>query len=263
MKNGLMVIAAFAALVAPPALAADMALKASPLPPPAPIWTGWYVGANGGGGWAHTDWNFPTAQFFDTAAGQGFGTTPSGGLAGGQFGYNYQIGPWVVGGEFTGDWSGLSETLVGPVTPVFPFDSYTTKLYDLETFTFRGGYAPGNWFWYGKAGVATGTINLSGVSGAPVPGVAFSNTQRQWGPTVGAGVEFMWMRHIVVGVEYDFTALSRESINTTATCSVLATCSVVPSTPVSVNGGTFTLSSVVGRLSYKFDWLPAPIAPRY
>jgi opacity protein-like surface antigen len=152
---------------------------------------------------------------------------------------------------------------VGPVTPTYPFDSYTTKLYDLETLTLRGGYAPGNWFWYGKAGVATGTINLSGVSGAPVPGVAFSNAQRQWGPTVGTGLEFIWMRHFVVGVEYDFTALSRESINTTATCSVLAACSVVPTTPVSVNGGTLTLSSVVGRLSYKFDWLPAPMAPRY
>ena len=76
MKNGLMVIAAFAALTVPPVLAADMALKAPPLPPPAPTWTGWYIGANGGGGWAHTDWNFPTSQFFDTAAGQGFWNRP-------------------------------------------------------------------------------------------------------------------------------------------------------------------------------------------
>jgi outer membrane immunogenic protein len=140
MKKGLLSMAAVAALVGTPALAADMALKAPP-PPPAPIWSGWYFGANGGGGWENATWTFPTVQFFATAAGQSFSTNPNGGIAGGQFGYNYQFGHWVVGGEFMGDWSGLSQKVVGPV-PAFPFDSYTTKLSDLESLTLRFGYAP-------------------------------------------------------------------------------------------------------------------------
>jgi outer membrane immunogenic protein len=185
MRKSLLSIAAVAALFGTPAFAADMALKAPPLPP-APIWSGWYFGANGGGGWENTTWTFPTVQFFATAAGQSFSTNPNGGIAGGQFGYNYQFGHWVVGGEFMGDWSGLSQKVVGPV-PAFPFDSYTTKLSDLESLTLRFGYAPANWLFYGKAGIATGSVNLSAISGVPVAGVAFSNTQRQWGPTVGVG----------------------------------------------------------------------------
>ena len=85
-------------------------------------------------------------------------------FVGGHFGYNAQWGQWVVGAEFDGDWMGLSQTLVGPVTPVYPFDTYTTKLYDLETLTLRVGYAPGNWLWYGKGGIATGTVNLNVIS---------------------------------------------------------------------------------------------------
>jgi outer membrane immunogenic protein len=61
-------IAAVAALVATPALAADMLLKkAPPQPrPPAWTWTGFYVGANFGGGWAKSDW-------FEDVSGSGRG----------------------------------------------------------------------------------------------------------------------------------------------------------------------------------------------
>lgn len=37
------------------AMAADMPLKASPLPPPIASWTGWYAGLNAGGGWGDND----------------------------------------------------------------------------------------------------------------------------------------------------------------------------------------------------------------
>ena len=259
MRKSLLSMAAVAALVGTPALAADMALKAPP-PPPAPIWSGWYFGANGGGGWENATWTFPTVQFFATAAGQSFSTNPNGGIAGGQFGYNYQFGHWVVGGEFMGDWSGLSQKVVGPV-PAFPFDSYTTKLSDLESLTLRFGYAPANWLVYGKAGIATGGVNLSGISGVPVAGVAFSNTQRQWGPTVGVGLEFLWTPHFVVGVEYDFTVLGGESVNTTATCTAAALCGATTA-PVAINSGAFNISTLTGRVSYKFDWAPISIAAR-
>jgi len=251
MKKAALGIIAIAALIGTPVLAADMALKALP-PPSPPTWAGWYVGINGGGGREQNNWSFPVDQFFTTAAGQGFSTNPSGGLVGGHFGYNAQWGQWVVGAEFDGDWTGLSQTLVGPVTPTYPLDSYTTKLYDLETLTLRVGYAPGQWLWYGKGGIATGTVNLNVVSGAPVAGVAFSNTQRQWGPTAGAGVEYMFAPHFVIGVEYDFAALSSESISTNASCNGAATCTGSTVNPVTMNSGTFGISTVVGRASYKF-----------
>ena len=44
-------LAATLFLFAGSAYAADMPLKAPPAAPPAPTWTGWYIGINGGGGW--------------------------------------------------------------------------------------------------------------------------------------------------------------------------------------------------------------------
>ena len=58
MKKLATAIAAIA-LIGTPAFAADMAVKAPPSPPPAPVynWTGWYVGVNAGAsmGNANTD----------------------------------------------------------------------------------------------------------------------------------------------------------------------------------------------------------------
>ncbi|HYQ08617.1 MAG TPA: hypothetical protein VER26_16830 [Xanthobacteraceae bacterium] len=61
-------MAALAALAATPGLAADMLVKKAPPPPRAPAWswTGFYVGANLGGGWAKTDW-------FEDVSGSGGG----------------------------------------------------------------------------------------------------------------------------------------------------------------------------------------------
>jgi opacity protein-like surface antigen len=78
---------------------------------------------------------------------------------------------------------------------------------------------------------------------------------------VGVGLEFLWTPHFVVGVEYDFTALGGESVISTATCTAAALCGATVA-PVSINSGTFNISTVTGRVSYKFDWAPIPIAAR-
>src|SRR5262245_14811563 len=87
------------------ALAADLAVRPAPVyrpPPPVAVplytWTGCYVGGNGGGIWAKSEWN-------DTVFG-GFGdSTASGGLGGAQVGCNYQVGAWVFGVQGDYDWT--------------------------------------------------------------------------------------------------------------------------------------------------------------
>jgi outer membrane immunogenic protein len=79
------------------ASAADMAVKA---PPPAPLpviynWSGFYIGANGGGGWSDKCWdvtNFrgPVASFREGCH------NASGGVVGGQIGYRWQSAGWVL-----------------------------------------------------------------------------------------------------------------------------------------------------------------------
>ena len=64
--------------------------------PPTPIaiydWTGFYIGAHGGGAWTDKPWSLP-----------GFGElvsyTASGRIGGVQAGFNWQTGIWVLGVE--------------------------------------------------------------------------------------------------------------------------------------------------------------------
>jgi outer membrane immunogenic protein len=98
-----------------PAAAADMPLKARPLPPPVPVWswTGFYIGANAGYSWGRSD---SDARFFAPGTGATIiGPTGStnahdldmnGAIAGGQIGYNWQTSNWVFGLETDLQWSG-------------------------------------------------------------------------------------------------------------------------------------------------------------
>lgn len=171
-------------------------------------WAGTYVGLQGGYGSASTDWSFPFDEYYNNAPGQGFATSPAGGLGGVFVDINRQYGEWVAGVEASISLAGLSETLVGPVTPAYPLDRLTTKLRDLETITGRVGFAKQNWLFYGKGGFGTGGVNLSAVSGPPGAGVKASVTKRLYGWTLGAGIDFMATDNVVIGVEYDYTNLS-------------------------------------------------------
>ena len=67
------------------AFAADMAVRAPPAPPPAPVysWTGFYFGVNGGYAWSESSdqlANFNNATLFH-------GLSPNGAFVGGQIGY--------------------------------------------------------------------------------------------------------------------------------------------------------------------------------
>src|ERR1700684_761 len=82
-----------ALLTAHAAAAADLSLAPLYKAPPAAVtqvydWTGFYVGANGGGGWGHSFWD-----------GNATGMHLSGGQVGGTAGYNWQYGNAVVGVE--------------------------------------------------------------------------------------------------------------------------------------------------------------------
>jgi hypothetical protein len=61
----------------------------------------------------------------------------------------------------------------------------------------------------------------------------------------------MWTPHLVVGVEYDFTSFGGESVLATATCNGNPACAGV-ATPVTMNSSFFNISTVTGRVSYKF-----------
>src|SRR6516165_820835 len=115
-------VALIALGVAAPASAADLAATPytkAPLPMVASIydWSGFYIGANGGGGWSHTcldvtSFRAPLVAPFGEGCHDG-----SGGVVGGQIGYRWQAGFWVFGFVGHGDWADLRGSNVSLFIP--------------------------------------------------------------------------------------------------------------------------------------------------
>jgi outer membrane immunogenic protein len=210
MKHVLALVAT-TALLATPVLAAEMPVKAPPAPPAPPpcVWCGWYIGGNVGGSWgdARSTFDAPAFPAFFTDS-----TRPDGVIGGGQLGYNWQFGNWVLGIEtdIQGSSQRGSNTLAAVATPLGAVSLTET---DKETWfgTTRGrvGFAPSgsNWLIYGTGGVAYGDVNSAFTLTTPlgIAGVSDSTTRAGW--TAGGGFEYMFLPHWSVKAEYLFMDL--------------------------------------------------------
>ena len=194
-----------AAVLAAPAAAADMALKAAPvkaLPPVAQYdWTGFYIGVQGGGDRFSKDWFTPTTPL-NLTGGCNCGR-PDGGhtagswLFGGQAGFNYQISKWVLGVEAEASWTDLQGS---NTNPDFILLTHRSRTDGLGTFTGRVGYAFDRVLIYGKGGGAWAHDRFTASNGG-VDIQAVSDDRFGW--TVGAGVEWAFANNWSVKAEYD------------------------------------------------------------
>jgi outer membrane immunogenic protein len=108
--------------IAAPASAADLYTKAPPPVVPIYDWSGFYIGANGGGGWSHKCWDVTNFRAPITAFSEGCHDA-SGGVVGGQIGYRWQSAGWVFGLEGQGNWADLNGSNVSlsfPPEPTIP-----------------------------------------------------------------------------------------------------------------------------------------------
>jgi outer membrane immunogenic protein len=220
IRLGLAIVALMGAVAGHQARAADM--PAAPMlkaPMRAPIydWTGFYLGANGGGsgGRSTTDVVLNTVDRFLAVTGQvPLGSTSGfllGGLGGVQAGYNWQTSAAVVG--FETDIQGTSEKGDGVLTavrvnPAFciapcppgppPAPTFTTGMSDYAqklpwfgTARARVGFTPlDRWLVYATGGLAYGEVQTDAsvtVAGAGTSTGSFSQTRVGW--VAGAGVE--------------------------------------------------------------------------
>jgi len=228
------------------ASAADLPARTytkAPVPPPVVVynWTGFYLGGNGGYGWSAN--NNGTITGTDTSTGGilapfgvpqslaaiGLPLKSSGGLAGAQIGYNWQMVNWVFGLEADGDWADLktSSTIVaGGGVGFNPGFSQVTvtgtkKLEGLETFRGRIGFlATPQFLLYATGGLALGQDKVGLQAVCPTCGPALpSGTQTgintasdtKAGYAVGAGAEWMFAPQWSVKAEYLFADLGRQS----------------------------------------------------
>jgi outer membrane immunogenic protein len=213
-----------ALLAAQCAGAADLSVAPLYKAPPSQVsqaynWTGFYIGANGGGGWGRSWWR-------DNAT----GTDLSGGLVGGTAGYNWQMGKAVVGLEGDLDWARLQGTATSPLCP----NGCSTSDTWLSTVRGRVGYSFDRIMPYVTGGLAVGDIRAS------VPGFAGgSSTNAGW--TVGGGIEFALPGNWTAKAEYLHVDLG--SFN----CG--SACGGVPNDNVSMHNDI-----VRAGVNYRFGW---------
>jgi outer membrane immunogenic protein len=203
------------------ALAADMPIPTkAPMLPPIFSWTGCYLGAHVGGGWARKDVTDPVQLVQDNLSGGPVTTgvttvsvSPTGLVVGGQFGCDYQFAPsWVVG--FEGAASG--STMNGSTNVTLPVSGDTALVTARTDFigsaTARFGYAADRWLFYVKGGAAfagdkydvTGTF-----TGIPF---GFEGLDQRLGWVVGGGIDWAFYHHWSLVLEYDYYQFGHHSV---------------------------------------------------
>jgi outer membrane immunogenic protein len=206
-------VGALPILLAGPAIAADMPLKAPP-PPPAAVfgWTGFYAGLNVGGSWGRALSDFSISGLGTTVAASD-SVSPDGVIGGGQLGYNWQLDPnWLIGVETDIQASGekASATRFDTVDVEGVTTNYEAKIEWFGTIRGRLGYVFGRRILlYATGGLAYGRVSISGTStdnilgGSTVSSTAFPNADVNAGWTAGAGVEGVaWNPRWTWKVEY-------------------------------------------------------------
>ncbi|MFY9694705.1 MAG: outer membrane protein [Xanthobacteraceae bacterium] len=184
-----------------------MAVKA-PLPASAPTfsWTGFYAGLNIGGGSGNASDTFTLIDVGLPPFPMGSDSNHiTGVIGGGQAGYNWQIGQYVLGIET--DIQGTDQTgsaitsCSALVCAPGGIITNTEKLTWFGTTRGRVGVAFGNWLTYVTGGAAYGREESNWTALFP-PLLSFSNSTTRSGWTVGGGVEASLVGNWTWKVEY-------------------------------------------------------------
>jgi outer membrane immunogenic protein len=189
-----------------PALAADLPYAKAPSVPAEYDWTGVYVGVFGGGGLGNHNINNSTGQavpFADYTANY----TSLGGFGGGEVGYNWQSGHYIVGVEGDLFWSGISgndsaQFNSGNFPGVTAVDADNWRWGG--TLRVRGGFTVDRWLWFATGGYAFGDIQHTNTPpvGAGLPVDRF-NVQAN-GLTAGGGFAYAITNNVSAKVEYRY-----------------------------------------------------------
>jgi outer membrane immunogenic protein len=249
------------------ASAADLPVKARPLPPPVPVfsWTGFYVGAHLGGAWGTAEATATSATACEVLPGicpqvfaaSGFSIPvaqiqTNGFLGGIQGGYNWQFNNWaVLGVEAQFSWTDLKGT--SPCVLVF---GCTAEHDWITTLALRWGVTYDRLLLYVKGGVAwskatySATLNLDGLASAST---SVSDTRTGW--MFGTGLEYAFWGNWSAKIEYNYIDFRSKDYDFPITVDLFL-----------INVGTSIHEKVhliKAGINYRFDWGKAPVIARY
>ena len=186
------------------AQAADLPRKAPPVVyAPVFTWTGFYIGLNAGGIRADGD---VSSNF-----GAGWGATGTSFILGGQAGYNWQMGNFVLGIEGDFDWTNAHRSS-GFVTTV-PFGSVqATADWDwVATIAARFGYAWDRVLLYGKIGAGWSKTSVAVVTAGGATVASSNNTNT--GLLLGLGLEYAFSLNWTAKVEFNWLDMGDRTFN--------------------------------------------------
>jgi outer membrane immunogenic protein len=218
------------------ALAADLPQRpvynAAPIMSPVPVynWTGFYIGGNVGGAWGSVDAT-------DVNTGASVSPNNSGFAGGVQIGYDYQMGPWVIGIRNLFD--GTSIHGGATISDRFFGGTINSHLHWFDALTARAGYlVQPNMLLYMQGGAAWTSWDINAINGAGVQVGEISGGNRT-GWTIGGGVEWMFRPHWSTFLEYNYMGFGTRSATTTAcfgaTCANISARSDLQNVLVGVN----------------------------
>ena len=227
MRKILLGTVGLAAMLASPAMAADMRV---PPPAPAPVyydWSGVYGGVNIGGAWNTVDQTFPNPQLLGGVGPGSQGnvsTSPNEGVLGFHAGAQWQWGAWVLGVEaaLSGCFNECRQVSgIIPPPGIAAGSLFEHKITNLFTVGPRIGYAWDRWMVFATGGWASANLkaaqcftnvlatanNAPGPCDGPSPGSRFSGaSQNNNGYYIGGGFDYMVHKgplvDVVLGLEY-------------------------------------------------------------
>ena len=173
-------------------------------------WNGFYLGTHTGVAVGKsTTSNVAPYGGFDSGVPLSYDLNPVGIFGGGQFGYNWQYGVYVLGLEADVGYLGVRETM-------FPApDNYVSVKYGwYGTVTGRLGLAYDRLLTYVKGGAAVASITNSAadLNGSVIDASDFSETKKtRWGWTVGTGFELAFAPSWSFKSEYLYMNFGRHS----------------------------------------------------
>ncbi len=192
------------------AYAADAVIEEVPAAPAAVVsaydWTGFYIGGFGGVTTGDTDFGA------GSLGGPSIGTlsvSASGGLAGGQIGYDWQTGKFVFGAVADIAWTNHEASL--DLDDSFgELASVSSELKYLGTVRARAGYAA--WdraLLYAHGGFAYGETDQDiSILGDNI----FSDSTSKSGWTIGAGFEYAFTEQLSFQTEYGYVDLGTDTV---------------------------------------------------
>jgi outer membrane immunogenic protein len=190
------------------AAAADLPVKAAPVPVAIYDWTGFYIGVSGGG-------SFGQSTHIDQATGLGdtLGYNLKGGLVGGTIGYNWQVSSFVFGFEGDASWVGqYGSNFDDGGAGNSAFTSFTKETW-VATARGRAGYAVNNLLFYGTGGYAAAGVE-AGVKDANTGALLASATSTRSGWTAGGGLEWGFAPNWSAKFEWLYMKFESAAFNT-------------------------------------------------